>query len=212
MSQVASGVLEKLTDLMPSDVGSNRRFSSSEVERYTMIADRIVREQIENRNHSQEITLVTDQLEYTLDSEFIDILSVEFSEDGSTYDHELRPVTLDDLDRINYNWRDSGGSMPGVYALIGTPGTPTSKILIWRPLSSAGAQTIKVTGHGIGTTTSDQPDFVQGKCHVPFIMAMIRAEESPQEAVNWYSRFNDGVYDVRNKSRNRYAQSPVRLR
>jgi len=212
MSEVLTGTLEKLKDIMPNDIGDNRRFSDDDAERYIMLTDRLVREKVENRHHEQEISLVTGTMEYTLDSEFIDVLSVEFSSDGTTYDRELKPVTLDDLDKINYNWRDSGGSLPGVYALIGTPGTPTAKILIWRPLNSGGTQTIKVIGHGIGGTTADQPDYVQGKCHVPLIMAIVMAEEDLNEALNWYARYNDGCFDVRGKSRNRYAQSPVRVR
>lgn len=212
MSAVLSGVLEKLKDVMPADIGSNRRYSDSDVERYIMLADRVVRERTENRYHQQEITLVTDTLEYTLDSEFIDIVSVEFSDDGSTYQWRLNPVTLTDLDKMEVTWRDSGGARPNYYVVLSAPGTPTAKILVWRPLSSAGSQKIKVTGHGIGTTTSDVPDDVQGKCHVPYVMAMLKAEDEPREAAQWYAEFIDGCESVKARTKHRYSSPPVVVR
>lgn len=211
MSQVVSGVTEKLQDLMPGKIGSNARYETSSVERLIMLADRAVRERTSNLYHQQEITLVTNQSEYTLDSEFIDVVSVEYASDGSTYDESLESVTLDDLDKFDFNWRNVGGIQPECYTLLSAPGTPTAKILIWQPLASAGVQTIRVTGRGIGTSTAVVPDDVQAKCHVPYVMAMLTASE-PQKAATWFARFLNGCDEVASRTRNKYVENPVRVR
>ena len=48
MSQVVTGVTQKLQDLMPDQIGTNRRWSTTALERYIMLADRAVRERTEN--------------------------------------------------------------------------------------------------------------------------------------------------------------------
>ena len=73
MSQVVSGVLEKLGDLLPNQIGTNRRWSTAAVTRHIMFADNLVREKTENRYHQQIIPLqegeVGDVVTYSLDNE-----------------------------------------------------------------------------------------------------------------------------------------------
>ena len=210
MSQVVSGVTEKLQDLLPGQIGSNARWETADVERHIMMADRVIRERLENLYHEQEISLVADTSKYSLDSEFIEIVSVEYALDGSTYDYYLSPVTLNDLDKIDIGWRDNGGSRPEYYTLISAPGNQTvGKILIYRPLSSVDAQTIKVRGFGIGTSTTDIADDIQGKCHVPYVMALLKAGENANEAANWFGEYRAGIDEIRRRTRSRYASGSV---
>lgn len=212
MSQVQAGVLSRLEDLLPNQIGSNRRWSQTAVERHIMLADRVVREAIENRYHQQEISLVAGTDTYDLDSEFIDVTSVEYASDGSTYDYYLRPATMNDLDRINLGWRSDGGVRPEFYDLLGAPGTPDSRILVYRSLSSVDAQTIRVTGIGIGGTTDDCPDDVQERCHVPFVMSVLLAKDDLGKAAKWLGRYREGVEYVRRRMRSRYSSGTVPTR
>jgi hypothetical protein len=212
MSQVVSGVTEKLQDLLPGLIGSNLRWTTTDVERHIMLADRAVRERTGNLYHRQEIALVADTLEYTLDSEFIEIISVEYASDGSTYDHYLHPVTLDDLDKVNMNWRDDGGTRPEAYCVLSAPGTPTCKLLVYRPMSSVDSQTIRVTGLGIGATTTPVPDDVQMRCHVPYVMAVLKASESPDEAAEWFGQYLAGCDEVRSRSLSKYPKGLTDVR
>ena len=205
MSQVVSGVTEKLGDLLPGQIGSNSRWSSTSLERHIMMADRAVRERLENRYHEQEISLVADTSEYSLDSEFIDVVSVEFASDGSTYDYYLSPVTFDDLDKIDIGWRDNGGSRPEHYVLISAPGLPSAKIMIYRPMSSVSAETIRITGIGLGESTTDVPDVIQSKCHVPYVMSILKAQEAPEEAAEWFGEYMSGCDEMRRSTRSRYS-------
>jgi len=168
-----------------------------------MLADRAVRERTENFYYEQEIVLVADTLEYTLDSEFIEIVGVEFASDGSTYDRYLKPATLDDLDSKTIGWRDSGGTRPDYYTLLSAPGCPEAKILIWRPMTSVDSQTINVIGFGVGTTTTTVPDDIQGKCHVPYVMALLKAKSAPEEAARWFGKYLDGCETIIGRTRSR---------
>ena len=212
MSAVQAGVLQKVQDLLPNQIGSNRRWSTTGVERHIMFADRLVRERTGNLYHQQEIDLVQDQLAYTLDQEFIDIVSVEFASDGSTYDWYLRSVTLDDLDKISLSWRDDGGTRPEFYTLLSTPGMPTAQVQIYRPMTAVDSQTILVTGLGMGGTTTTCPDDVQNKCHVPHVMSVLLAKGKPQEAAQWYSKYRDGCDIVRRRTLSRHSKGTSRVR
>lgn len=209
MSQVVTGVTQKLQDLLPNQIGSNRRWTTAAVERYIMLADRAVRERTENLFTFQNISLVSATAEYTLDSEFIDVVAVEYSSDGTTFDYYLKPATFDDFDRMNVNWRDDGGTRPEYYTLLSAPGLPTASIHIYRPLTTATTQVIRVHGHRIGTTTTTVPDHVQDECHVPFCMAMMVAKDDPQQAAMWYGRFVAGCERQARRSVSPYAQAPV---
>ena len=211
MSQVVSGVLEKLKDLLPNQIGTNRRWSDASVERHIMFADRLVRERTGNLYHQQVISLVEDNHAYSLDDEFIDIISVEYSSDGSTYDWYLRPITLDDLDKISLSWRSELGTRPEYYTLLGAPGTHTTDMRIHRGMVATASQTIRVTGLGVGTSTTDCPDDVQGKCHVPHVMAALLAKQSPQEAAVWFGKYQNGCDEVRRRTISRYSQGTERM-
>ena len=200
MSAIQAGVLEKVQDLLPNQIGTNRAWATTSVERHIMNADRLVRERTGNLYHQQEIILTNGTSEYALDTEFIDIVSVEFAIDGSTYDWYLKPVTLDDLDKINITWRDDGGTRPEAYTLLSTPGLPSCKIQVWRPITTVSAQTILVTGYGIGTTTTDCPDDIQNKCHVPHVMAVLLAKKDPKGAASWYQMYLEGCDEVRRRT------------
>ena len=204
MSALVTGVQEKLEDLLPGRIGDNKSWSEATLQQYILLADYAVRERTDNLFGTQEIALVQDQAAYTLDSEFIDVVSVEFAADGSTYDYFLHAATFDDFDRINLKWRDDGSTRPELYTLVSTPGTPTATIHIHRPMTSVTAQTIKVGGHRIGTTTTKVPDDVQRAAHVPYVMAILKAQEEPKVAAMWWGRFLDGVESVRARTVNPY--------
>jgi len=211
-SAVQAGVLAKIQDLLPNQIGTNRRWAQADVERHIMYADGLIRERIGNLYHQQEITLLADTREYSLDSEFIDIVSVEYASDGSTYDWYLNPVTLDDLDKVNVGWRDDGGSRPEFYTLLGAPGVPTSKIQVWRPMSTVTGETIRVTGLGIGATTTTCSEDIQNKCHLPHVMAVLLAKSDPQAAAQWFAKYLEGVDVARRRTLSKLGRGSVNVK
>jgi len=211
MSAVQAGVLEKVQDLLPKKIGTNRTWSTEAVERYIMFADGLIRERTGNLYHQQEIDLLDGTIAYTLDSAFIDIVSVEFATDGTTYDWYLKPVTLDDLDKISVSWRDDGGTRPEFFTLLGTPGLPSCQIQVYRPITTVDAQTILVTGLGIGTTTTTCPDDVQNKCHVPYVMSVLLAKKNPQESASWLGKYFAGCDEVRRRTLSRHSKGTLNV-
>jgi hypothetical protein len=214
MSQVYTGVLEKLQDLLPGQIGTNRRWSTEAVERHIALADRAVRERIENYETYQDITLQAGVRVYNLDSTFIDVFAVEYAADGATFDHDVLPATFEDFDRLSIRWRDDGGTKPEFYTLLSAPGTPSSQILIHRPMTSVdGTETLRVWGHHRGDDWYDdatngqyQPDDIQMSCHVPYVMAILVAGEDASAASQWYDRFLSGIDKVSRRTVSRYSQ------
>lgn len=208
MSQVVTGVTQKLQDLLPNQIGSNRVWTTDQLERYILLADNAVSERVEKFLHSQEIELIADTAEYTLDSEFVSVVAVEYVDASGDY-WPLRPATFDDFDRMNMGWRDDLGTRPEFYTLVSAPGRPTAAIHIYRPMSSVTDEIINV--YGVGTNPG-APDHVQENCHVPYVMAMLTAKSDPRQAAMWFGRFQAGCEKMARRSVSKYAENPVDLR
>jgi hypothetical protein len=209
MSQVVSGVLEKLQDLLPDQIGDNARWTTSDVERHIMLADRAFRERSESLYNDAVPQVRDTYYEYTLDTDMIDVISVEFSADGSVYDDYLKPITLEDLDKINPKWRSDGSSKPEYYVLLGTPGFSGCRIILYPIMSDiSDSPTMRIVGHSIGATTDYVPDDIQETCHVPYVMSILKANESPREAVDWHRQFLDGCEEAKKRYRNKFRQNP----
>ena len=213
MGQIVAGVKEKLSDHLPGQIGSNARWSDSFIESLILSADYLMKEKLMNYRGTEVISLVADQSVYTLDQKFISVDRVEFASDGSDYDWQLYPKNLSDLDASNRRWRDNTGSRPETYHLLSAPGTPSSiagaglrsRIVIYRPLSSVTAETIRVYGNCVDSTTPMLSDDVQYKVHVPYVMAILKARENPQAAAEWWRKHVDGVEETRARYMGTYA-------
>lgn len=217
MPAIVSSVLTKVQDKLPNQIGDNKHWSTSFVQAIALAAAHAADERIGMTWVQDEISLTDDTAEYDLDSSLISVETVEFALDGSTYNQHLLPVLYSDLDQLSRTWRDDRGTLPEYYALLSTPGSQIvntvygAKIIIYRPLTTAGSATIRVGGWGIGTASTDVADSVMDQVHVPYVMAVLRAEHDVNEAGMWYQRFKDGCDRMKGKRVSPYAQQPVRL-
>lgn len=213
MSQIVTGVTQKLQDLLPDQIGTNKRWDSTALERYIMLADRAVRERTENNYATpQQISLIADTAAYDLSTDFIDVTTVEFIDSSSNVWY-LKPATLSDFDRLNASWRDDGGVRPEWYTLLGAPGAPNTQIHVHRPMSSVTTEVIKVYGHQISSaTTAPVPDDIQRKAHVPYVMAILKAQEDPKEAAMWWGRFQAGCEEISRRTVSPYAKGVARIK
>jgi len=214
MSAVGAGVLAKLQKRLPNQIGANRQWSSTYVSSLILAASHAAEERIGMTWTSQEIALANNTNEYRLDSKFVSVEAVEFALDGSTYERELKACTFDDLDAISAKWRDDTGQEPTRYALLSTPGHQyvsdghAARIVIHRMLASASPAKIKVSGWGIGTASTNVPDDVQERVHVPYCMAIMRAEHDPKEAAWFYQQFVKGCDEIKGRFVQPYADVP----
>lgn len=217
MSAVGTGVLAKLQRRLPNQIGTNRQWSSAYISALTLAAAHAAEERIGMTWTSSEITLTNNTAEYAVPTKFIEVVSVEFALDGATYQRPLEAVTFDDLDRISATWRDDTGSEPCRYTLLSSPGLQGvssgqgARIIIHRKLAVAGSAKIRLNGWGIGTASTNVPDDVQERVHVPYIMAVLRAEHDVDEAELHYRKFIEACDEVKGRFVGMYAEQPRRL-
>lgn len=220
MSAVVTGTQAKLEALLPNKIGDNKTFTDAYVQELIMAGFYDVAEKTGVLTVTQNISLTADTLLYDLDSSFIDVGSVEFVSDGTNTDGRLAAVTLSDLDRKSRKWRDDRGTRPEYYSLLSAPGVPEtstgaadgSQILVWRPMSSASAEIITVTGIGVGNTSTALPQDVQQLALVPYCLSHLKAQADPQAAVRFRHMYEEGWKKIRRRYASRYIETFVSAR
>jgi len=223
MSAVLSGVLAKVKYLLPDQIGANKRWTEQTVNAYIVAADRAVRERCAILQHEQEITLQSADHGYNLDTAFVNIDFVEFSEDGTNYDWRLKPARMSDFDEIAPNWRDISGSRPDLYCIISTPGTQPlasedpapAQIIIYPYVSTVSGEKIKVSGSGVieseaAMASALVADDVQKKCHVPYVLALLYSVADPDKSAAKWREFLAGVEAVHDRFISEYMDRPSR--
>ena len=218
MSAVGAGVLGKLQDLLPGQIGDNKAYSTAYVNAIILAAHYAVTERTETQFVSEDITLVADTLEYDLSSKFITVASVDFKSDGSIIDGSLTAATMDDFDRLSLSWRDDRGTRPEYYALLSAPGTrvttagvPDSRIMIYRQMSAVTSEVITVNGIGMESDLLDSvPNDVQDYCVVPYCMSHLYANRDIKYAMGQYDKFVAGCVKMAGRYLNKFVENPVR--
>lgn len=206
MSAVVSGVKAKLSLRLPGQIGTNKQWSDTYVETLILAAAHAACERIGYLWVTQAISLVNDTHEYALNSNIVGIGTVKYAADGTNYDGHLSPSSLGKFDRFTSKWRQDRGTRPSYFALLSAPGTQnvastgvSAKIIVYPALSSVGSAKIKVEGVGIGGTTTNVPDDVQERVHLPYVMSILRATQNPDEAAANYAKYLDGCDYVKGR-------------
>ena len=226
MSNVATGVMAKVQAQLPNQIGTNGRWTTATVTELIKAADRATRDQCEVNYGSVEISLTDDTINYEVVASFISITKVEFALDGSTYDWLLHPKSMVDLDRLSNSWRIDRSTRPDFFTLLSAPGVQRggsvaspataipSQLLLYPALATAGSAKIKLTGVVVpvlgATGSAEAPTDVQTKCHVPYVLSVLYAVESPEKAAMYYQQFKHGCEVVRNRFRSQYKDHPQR--
>ena len=221
MSTVLSGVMAKVQAALPDQIGQNSRWDTTTVQSLIVAADRATKDLCEIHRGSVEISMVDDTISYDVATDFISIDKVEFSLDGTNYDWLLQPRSLVDLDRLSQSWRNDRSTRPDFYSLLSAPGVQEdsvgvvpSQILLYPSLATAGSATLRITGVvipvGLQIINGVAPEDVQSKCHVPYVLSVLYAVESPRRAAEYYAQFKQGCESVRNRFRAQYAEHPSR--
>ena len=212
MGTVLGTGLQMVKDLLPEQVGTNKRWTDAVVQAVIACADRAVRERVGVHFHTQTITLANDTATYDLDPEFVSIDTVEFALDGSNYDWKLEAKSLKDMSERMPLWRQSRGTRPDLYALLSAPGTQgqtspavtPAQIVIYPCIATVTAETILVTGEAVIGNTTDLATATVGtdilkKCHIPYILCVLYAVESPERAAAEFQNFIAGCQTVKSR-------------
>jgi len=214
MSQIQSGTLEKLQDLIPDQIGDNRRWSTTLVNNLIMLAARAAWERIGFQHGEQEIDLVDDEPEYDLDPKFITVTRVEFASVGPEgpapydYDYYVDGGSFEDFDRVSRVWRVDRGVRPELYTLLSAPGSPNAKIHFYPALANATGLRIRVTGMVTAPlaseTTQQVHDDVQDKFLVPYTTGLLYAREDPSYAAEQFAEAEQGGMELRGRYADEY--------
>lgn len=221
MSNIGTGVLEKLQAALPNQIGANARWTEGTITSLIIAADRATRDKCEVHYATAEISLVDDQVSYDVPQNFITINKVEFSLDGTNYDWFVRNKSLTDLDRVSHTWRTDNSTRVDFYCLLSAIGVQDngdadvpSQILLYPHLETAGSAKIKLTGvmvPAVGAfTAAKMPDDVQSKCHVPFVLSVLYAVSAPERSAEYYEKFLQGCESVMSRFRSQYKDNPSR--
>lgn len=212
MSAVVSGVKAKLNLRLPGQIGSNRQWSDAYVETLALSAAHAACERIGYLWVTQIISLVNNTHEYALNSTIVAVHAVKYAADGTNYNDSLSPAPMQKFDRFSYRWRQERGTQPAHYALLSAPGTQnvhttgvSAKISVYPAMSSVGSAKIKVEGVGIGGSSTNVPDDVQERVHVPYVLSILRATQNPEEAAQHYAAYLSGCSFVKGRFVSPYA-------
>ncbi len=191
-SDINTGTLAKLKEVVPHQIGDNRRWSEDIVNTLVTFVAGIAAERIGFVHVTTEIALIPDQLEYSLPTNFISVTRAEYNPDSADA-REIMPATLRDFDNASGAWRNTRGLRPEQYALVGTPGSPDC-VVYFQPVPSA-AGDVKLTG--VGTTSDEVMDDVQDKFLVPYVLSLLYAGDELDLTMDYYNEAMDGADDLR---------------
>ena len=187
------------------------RWSDAMIKQMVHLADLEIREQADMEWAEYEIELDPDTYWYNLPTDVIEVRSVMYSRDGLDFEDMLRPVTIDDIDRFHWKWRDDTGT-PEYYSLLSTPGIVSfSKILIWPALGSVSSEKINIhylkCREDVSDIASiDVPDRVIQNVYLPYVLGVLRANEDPAEAEMYMSEYRRGLLKVRGQYQHRFRE------
>jgi hypothetical protein len=191
MGAIVSEVTAKIRNLVP---GSSSRWSDAALTVLIHQAEMIVGEQCESDWTTTDITLVAGALYYPLPSSMVGIGAVVLGINGTDFiDDVLFPCTIADLDLADREWRDTGGTYPTHYALLGAPGGDSSRILLWPKMATVTTEKVRIThlfsytAVNLSLTSRSMPSDIQDAVYVPLVLGMMYATIDQQRA-NLYFR------------------------
>jgi len=221
MSKVLAGVMEKVKAALPDQIGTNSRFDEGTVNNMIVAADRATRDLCEVHYAEQIINLADDTVSYDVAQTFISVNKVEFALDGTNYNWILKSKSVPDLDYLSWTWRTDRSTRPDFYSFLSAVGVQDngdgvvpSQILLYPALGTAGSATIRLTGVGVAPVGAvamvDMTEDVQTSCHVPYVMSLLFAVESPERAMAYWQKFIDGCERHRARFISQYKDNPGR--
>lgn len=199
MSDLVSGVT-KLVRAMAPDY--DLRWTDAEIRQLVHLADLHVRESGDVEWASYDRTLNDGQAWYTVPSDIVQIKTVMYASDGVNFDDRLYQTTLDEMDRVNLRWQDDTGT-PSRFMTISAPGIDNYFYLrVWPYLGTTSGEKIRINYTKVRESVAsldglDMPDRVQQNVYLPYVLAMLRQAEDPQEAEAYMNEFKRGMHKVR---------------
>jgi hypothetical protein len=191
MGAIVSEVTAKIRSLVP---GSSSRWSDTALAVLIHQAEMMVGEQCSSDWTTTDIALVAGSLYYPLPTTAIGVGAVTLGVNGTDFiDEVLFPCTVADLDLSDRDWRDTTGTRPTHYALLGAPGSESSRIMLWPKLAAVTTEKVRVSHlfsyvyRDLSLVSRTMPHEVQDAVYVPLVLGIMYATIDQQRA-NLYFR------------------------
>ncbi|MFA7209676.1 MAG: hypothetical protein WC120_05380 [Parcubacteria group bacterium] len=203
MGAIVSEVTAKIRNLVPESSG---RWSDAALAALIHQAEMMVGEQCDSDWTTTEISLVAGALYYPLPVSMIGVGSVVLGVNGTDFiDDVLFPCTIADLDAADVDWRDTGGTYPTHYCLMGAPGSESSRILLWPKMETVTAEKVQIThlfsytAVNLSLVARSMPAEVQDSVYVPLVMGMMYATIDQQRANLYFRSAFEAMPSVRSR-------------
>lgn len=199
MPDLVQGVTQLVRAMAPS---YEYRWTDALIGHATHLADLAVCEAAEALWDTHDITLVAGQSTYDLPLDVVWIKNVQYCRDGVNFEVVLNPAVPQDFDRMSNRWQDDTG-YPSHYALLSVTGVADySKIILWRKLASVSGEMIRLNylstrSSASETLTSEMPQQAIQSVYLPYVLALLRAGEEPEEAEGLMQQYRQGMQRVR---------------
>lgn len=187
------------------------RYTDSQIEQLIHLADLAIREDGDVEWASHDITLVDGQSWYSMPSEVVKIQTVLYSTDGVVFDDLLIQTTVSEMDLLGCRWQDDTGT-PSRFLVISSPGIDSySYLRVWPYPSATSGDAVRVNYTKVRESVSDLsgldvPDRVQQNVYLPYVLAMLRQGEEPDEAEVYMQEFKRGMRKVRAEYQHRVKE------
>lgn len=198
-SDLQTGSLAKIKEIVPNQIGENRRWSESLVNGLVALVAGVISDSVGFTHASTDFALIGNQSEYSLPTSYISITRVIFN-NGLSDSYEIDPATFNDFDNVNMAWRNDRSSRPQMYTIEGTPGSTDAQIVIYPCLATTDGSTFTIRGVAIGS--GDMMDDIQDKAIVPYVLAMLYAWEEIDKALMYWQEASEGVWELRSQYAN----------
>jgi hypothetical protein len=197
---VTSDVIDRIRAILPD---SEDRFSDDLLGKYVSWALAVVSAKTSVLVGAEDVTLIPGVSYYVLPPSLIKVKEVLYAKDGTTFtDGVLFPVTFDELDALSCNWPQESGE-PENFIIFGCPGTTKCYLMIYRKNQSADEK-LRVRGPVIATDVDKRHT---DRVVLPYVMALIYAQDEFRLWKFWYSRYLQGVKSMTAECGNRSSDT-----
>ena len=203
-----SEVIEQVRLLEPD---SATRWPTATLNSVVHWADCLIKEEAPLWCSHENISLVADTTYYDLDEKAVQVVGVDWLQDGSSIDGPLSPTTTRELDCKSLSWRDEAGSEPEAYFLYSTPGIKDqAQIGIYPRLSSVDSEKIRVyiqacvASPGDSELTPLADDLALRDVYAPLVLAILLPPMDEKMAAYYFGQYRKNVERLRQRYANEY--------
>jgi hypothetical protein len=194
--------------------GTSDHWSSELIQSFVHAADCLIKEEAESSWTTQEIDLLSEASYYPYSEQTIAIRFIDMATDGTNFDDgALEPIGYDDLDAGGAKWVDDRGSQPDYYVMLGTPGVPDSRVMIYRKISGVTTEKIRlwvlkcIPDNDATFEAETVPEVIEDRVYLPLVLALLYADNDNNAFTRYMDEYSQNIVLVKDYYRSKYTES-----